>query len=82
MLQMLTRAPNTNTASNKELTVKPTVKRILKAIDKLDPAIFDDCGLGEVEDTVVDLKDMGQFEGLDADAAALAAIKEIRSLYA
>jgi hypothetical protein len=62
--------------------VKPTVKRILKAIDKLDPAIFDDCGLGEVEDTVVDLKDMGQFEGLDADAAALAAIKEIRSLYA
>lgn len=62
--------------------MKPTVKRILKAIDKLDPAIFDDCGLGEVEDTVVDLKDMGQFEGLDADAAALAAIKEIRSLYA
>jgi len=59
-----------------------TVKRILKAIDKLDPAIFEQCGVGEVEDTVVDLKDMGQFNGMDVDAAALLAIKEIRSLYA
>ena len=59
-----------------------TVKRILKAIDKLDPAIFEQCGVGEVEDTVEDLKDMGQFAGMDVDAAALLAIKEIRSLYA
>ena len=59
-----------------------TVKRILKAIDKLDPAVFEQCGVGEVEDTVVDLKDMGQFDGMDVDAAALLAIKEIRSLYA
>jgi len=59
-----------------------TVKKILKAIDKLDPAIFDECGIGEVEDTVVDLKDMGQFGSMNVDSAALLAIKEIRSLYA
>jgi hypothetical protein len=59
-----------------------TVKKILKAIDKFDPTIFEQCGVGEVEDTVVDLKDMGQFDDLDADSAALLAIKEIRSLYA
>ena len=59
-----------------------TVKKILKAIEKLDPAIFDECGMGEVEDTVVDLKDMGQFGAMNVDSAALLAIKEIRSLYA
>ncbi len=59
-----------------------TVKKILKAIEKLDPAIFDECGMGEVEDTVVDLKDMGQFGSMNVDSAALLAIKEIRSLYA
>ena len=59
-----------------------TVKKILKAIDKLDPAIFDQCGMGEVEDTVVDLKDMGQFGSMNVESAALLAIKEIRSLYA
>jgi hypothetical protein len=59
-----------------------TVKKILKAIDKLDPAIFDECGMGEVEDTVVDMKDMGQFGSMNVESAALLAIKEIRSLYA
>jgi hypothetical protein len=58
-----------------------TVKKILEAIDKLDPAIFKDCGVGEVEDTVVDMRDMGQFDGMDVDAAALSAINEIRSIY-
>jgi hypothetical protein len=59
-----------------------TVKKILKSIDKFDPSIFEQCGVGEVEDTVVDMRDMGQFDGMDVDAAALLAIKEIRSLYA
>jgi hypothetical protein len=59
-----------------------TVKKILKAIDKLDPAIFEQCGMGEVEDTVVDMKDMGQFGSMNVESAALLAIKEIRSLYA
>jgi hypothetical protein len=59
-----------------------TVKKILKAIDKLDPAIIEQCGMGEVEDTVVDMKDMGQFGAMNVDSAALLAIKEIRSLYA
>ena len=59
-----------------------SVKKILKAIDKLDPAIFDECGMGEVEDTVIDLKDMGQFGAMNVDSAALRAIHEIRSLYA
>jgi hypothetical protein len=59
-----------------------SVKKILKAIDKLDPAVFEQCGMGEVEDTVVDMKDMGQFGAMNVDSAALLAIKEIRSLYA
>ena len=59
-----------------------TVKKILKAIDKLDPAVFEDCGMGEVEDTVVDMKDLGQFGAMNVDSTALLAIKEIRSLYA
>jgi hypothetical protein len=59
-----------------------TVNKILKAIDKLDPAIFEQCGIGEVEDTVVDMKDLGQFGSMNVDSAALLAIKEIRSLYA
>ena len=59
-----------------------SVKKILKAIEKLDPSIFEDCGIGEVEDTVVDMKDMGQFGAMNVDSAALLAIKEIRSLYA
>ena len=59
-----------------------TVNKILKAIEKLDPAIFEQCGVGEVEDTVVDMKDMGQFGAMNVDSAALFAIKEIRSLYA
>ena len=59
-----------------------SVKKILKAIDKLDPAIFEQCGMGDVEDTVVDMKDMGQFGAMKVDSAALFAIKEIRSLYA
>jgi hypothetical protein len=59
-----------------------TVNKILKAIEKLDPAIFDECGMGEVEDTVVDMRDLGQFGAMNVDSAALLAIKEIRSLYA
>jgi hypothetical protein len=59
-----------------------TVNKILRAIEKLDPAIFDECGMGEVEDTVVDMKDMGQFGSMNVESAALLAIKEIRSLYA
>jgi len=59
-----------------------SVKKILKAIDKLDPAIFEQCGMGEVEDTVVDMRDMEQFGAMNVDSAALLAIKEIRSLYA
>ena len=59
-----------------------TVNKILKAIEKLDPAIFEQCGMGEVEDTVVDMRDLGQFGAMNVDSAALLAIKEIRSLYA
>ena len=59
-----------------------TVNKILKAIDKLDPAIFDECGMGEVEDTVVDLSAAGVFGVMNVTTAAEKAIKEIRSLYA
>jgi hypothetical protein len=59
-----------------------TVKKILRAIEQLDPAIFEECGMGEVEDTVVDMKEMGQFGAMNVDSAALLAIKEVREMYA
>lgn len=59
-----------------------TVNKILKAIERLDPAIFEECGMGEVEDTVVDMREQGQFGAMNVDSAALLAIKEVRELYA
>jgi hypothetical protein len=59
-----------------------SVNKILKAIEKLDPAVFDDCGMGEVEDTVVVMRDLGQFGAMNVDSAARLAIKEVRELYA
>ena len=59
-----------------------TVKKILKAIERLDPVIFEECGMGEVEDTVVDMHDMKQFGAMNVDSAARLAIKEVRELYA
>ena len=59
----------------------PTVKTILKAIDQLDPAVFELYGIGEVEDAVVDLKDMGVFNDMEADAAAEFVVKEMRTLH-
>jgi hypothetical protein len=59
-----------------------SVNKILKAIEKLDPAVFDECGMGEVEDTVVVMRDLGQFGAMNVDSAARLAIKEVRELYA
>jgi hypothetical protein len=59
-----------------------TVKKILKAIERLDPVIFEECGMGEVEDTVVVMRDLGQFGSMNVDSAARLAIKEVRELYA
>ena len=59
-----------------------TVNKILRAIERLDATIFEECGMGEVEDTVVDLREQGQFDAMDADSAALLAIKEVREMYA
>jgi hypothetical protein len=59
-----------------------SVNKILKAIEKLDPAVFDECGMGEVEDTVVVMRDLGQFGSMNVDSAARLAIKEVRELYA
>lgn len=59
-----------------------TVNKILKAIERLDPKIFEECGMGEVEDTVVDMHEMRQFGAMNVDSAALLAIKEVREMYA
>ena len=59
-----------------------TVNKILKAIERLDPKIFEECGMGEVEDTVVDMHEMRQFGAMNVDSAALRAIKEVREMYA
>ncbi len=59
-----------------------TVNKILKAIERLDPAIFEECGMGEVEDTVVDMREQGQFGAMNVDSAARRAIEEVREMYA
>lgn len=59
-----------------------TVKKILQAIERLDPAIFEECGMGEVEDTVVDMLDTKQFGAMNVNSAALLVIKEVREMYA
>ena len=58
-----------------------SVSKVLRLIDRHHPEWFDNYGMGEVEDTVVDLADMGQFSGMSAADALELVGQELESLY-
>ena len=58
-----------------------STSKVLRLIQRHKPEWFDNYGMGEVEDTVVDLADMGKFQGMSAvDALALVG-QELESMY-
>jgi hypothetical protein len=64
-----------------EAATKASVSKLLRHIERHHPTWFDDYGMGEVEDTVVDMAEQGTFSGMTVvDAAALVG-KELESMY-
>jgi hypothetical protein len=58
-----------------------SVSKVLRLIDRHHPEWFDDYGMGEVEDTVVDMAEQGQFQGMSAQDAMDLVAQELESLY-
>lgn len=58
-----------------------SVSKVLRLIQRHKPEWFDNYGLGEVEDTVVDMAEMGQFQGMSAEDALALVGQELESLY-
>ncbi len=64
-----------------EAATMASVSKLLRHIERHNPTWFDDYGMGEVEDTVVDMAEQGQFSGMTVvDAAALVG-QELESMY-
>jgi hypothetical protein len=64
-----------------EAATKASVSKLLQHIERHHPTWFNDYGMGEVEDTVVDMAEQGTFSGMTVvDAAALVG-KELESMY-
>jgi len=64
-----------------EAATKASVSKLLRHIERHHPTWFDDYGMGEVEDTVVDMAEQGTFSGMTVvDAAALVG-QELESMY-
>jgi hypothetical protein len=64
-----------------EAATPASVSKVMRLIDRRHPEWFDNYGMGEVEDTVVDMAEMGQFQGMSAvDALALVG-QELESMY-
>jgi hypothetical protein len=64
-----------------EAATMASVSKLLRHIERHHPTWFDDYGMGEVEDTVVDMVEQGTFSGMTVvDAAALVG-KELESMY-
>jgi hypothetical protein len=64
-----------------EAATMASVSKLLRHIERHNPTWFDDYGMGEVEDTVVDMAEQGTFSGMTVvDAAALVG-QELESLY-
>lgn len=64
-----------------EAATPASVSKVLRLIQRHKPEWFDNYGIGEVEDTVVDMAEMGQFSGMSAvDALALVG-QELESMY-
>lgn len=58
-----------------------STSKVLRLIQRHHPEWFDNYGMGEVEDTVVDLADMGQFSGMSATDALELVGQELESMY-
>ena len=64
-----------------EAATPASVSKVLRLIDRRHPEWVDDYGMGEVEDTVVDMAEMGQFQGMSAEDALALVGQELESLY-
>lgn len=64
-----------------EAATMASVSKLLRHIERHHPTWFDDYGMGEVEDTIVDMAEQGTFSGMTVvDAAALVG-QELKSMY-
>jgi hypothetical protein len=64
-----------------EAATMASVSKLLRHIERHHATWFDDYGMGEVEDTVVDMAEQGTFSGMTVvDAAALVG-QELESMY-
>jgi hypothetical protein len=64
-----------------EAATKASVSKLLRHIERHHPTWFDDYGMGEVEDTVVDMAEQGTFSGMTVVNAAALVGKELESMY-
>ena len=64
-----------------EAATPASVSKVLRLIDRRHPEWFDNYGMGEVEDTVVDMAEIGQFQGMSAEDALALVGQELESLY-
>jgi hypothetical protein len=64
-----------------EAATMASVSKLLRHIERHHPTWFDDYGMGEVEDTVVDMAEQGTFSGMTVVNAAALVGKELESMY-
>jgi hypothetical protein len=64
-----------------EAATMASVSKLLRHIERHHPTWFDDYGMGEVEDTVVDMVEQGVFSGMTVVNAAALVGKELESMY-
>ena len=58
-----------------------STSKVLRLIQRHHDDWFDTYGIGEVEDTVVDMAEMGQFQGMSAEDAVNLVGQELESMY-
>jgi hypothetical protein len=64
-----------------EAATKASVSKLLRHIERHHPTWFDDYGMGEVEDTVVDMAEQGTFSGMTVVNAAALVGRELEYMY-
>jgi len=64
-----------------EAATMASVSKLLRHIERHHPTWFDDYGMGEVEDTVVDMAEQGTFSGMTVVNAAALVGRELESMY-
>jgi hypothetical protein len=64
-----------------EAATPASVSKVLRLAQRHKPEWFDNYGIGEVEDAVVDMAEMGQFRGMSAVDALTLVGQELESLY-